>query len=170
MHPDAYVELRDRAKDIIISGGENTSTVEVEHAIESHPAVLEAAVVGGPDEKWGQRPKAFVVRRPRTDVSEADLVAHGRLQIARFKAPEAVEFVDALPRTSSGKVQTFETAREGMGRPHRPYPGLNRQEGRCSRMTATPRRPCTGRGPDGRWVPTTSACAFCGRSLRRRPA
>jgi fatty-acyl-CoA synthase len=108
MHPDGYVELRDRAKDIIISGGENISTVEVEHAIESHPAVLEAAVVGVPDEKWGERPKAFVVRRPGADVSEAGLIEHLRTHIARYKSPKAIEFVDALPRTSTGKVQKSE--------------------------------------------------------------
>jgi fatty-acyl-CoA synthase len=102
MPPDGYVELRGRAKDIVICGGENIFTVEVEHAIESHPAVLEGAVVDVPDKKWGARPKAFVVHRPRTDVSEADLIAHVRLQIARFKASKAVEFVDALPRMSSG--------------------------------------------------------------------
>jgi fatty-acyl-CoA synthase len=108
MHPDGYVELRDRAKDIIISGGENISTVEVEHAIESHPAVLEAAVVGVPDEKWGERPKAFVVLRPGAEASEADLLEHVRAHIARYKVPKAVEMLDALPRTSSGKVQKFE--------------------------------------------------------------
>jgi fatty-acyl-CoA synthase len=108
MHPDGYVELRDRAKDIIISGGENISTVEVEHAIESHPAVLEAAVVGVPDEKWGERPKAFVVLRPGAEASEANLLEHVRAHLARYKAPKGIEFLDALPRTSSGKVQKFE--------------------------------------------------------------
>jgi fatty-acyl-CoA synthase len=108
MHPDGYVELRDRAKDVIISGGENISTVEVEHAIESHPAVLEVAVVGVPDEKWGERPKAFVVRRPGAEVSETELIEHLRVHIARFKSPKAIEFVDVLPRTSTGKVQKFE--------------------------------------------------------------
>ncbi len=108
MHPDGYIELRDRAKDIIISGGENISTVEVEHAIESHPAVLEVAVVGVPDEKWGERPKAFVVLKPGVDVSESVLIEHVRLHIARFKAPKSIEFLDTLPRTSTGKVQKFE--------------------------------------------------------------
>jgi len=108
VHPDGYVELRDRAKDIIISGGENISTVEVEHAIESHPGVLEVAVVGVPDEKWGERAKAFVVRKPGADVSEADLMDHLRAHIARFKSPKAIEFVDALPRTSTGKIQKFD--------------------------------------------------------------
>jgi acyl-CoA synthetase (AMP-forming)/AMP-acid ligase II len=109
MHSDGYVELRDRAKDIIISGGENISTVEVEHALESHPAVHEAAVIGIPDEKWGERPKAFVVVTPDADqVSEAELIAHVRKHIAHFKSPKAIEFVAALPRTGSGKVQKFE--------------------------------------------------------------
>src|SRR6201989_2844251 len=77
MHSDGYIELRDRAKDIIISGGENISTVEVENALESHPAVYEAAVIGIPDEKWGERPKAFVVVAPGADeISEAELIAH----------------------------------------------------------------------------------------------
>jgi fatty-acyl-CoA synthase len=108
MHPDGYIELRDRAKDIIISGGENISTVEVEQAIDSHPAVLDVAVIGVPDEKWGERPKAFVVRKPGVEVTELDIITHVRAQIARYKAPGSVEFVDALPRTASGKVQKFE--------------------------------------------------------------
>jgi fatty-acyl-CoA synthase len=107
-HPDGYVELRDRAKDIIISGGENISTVEVEHTIEAHPAVREAAVVGVPDEKWGERPKAFVVLNPGAQVTEAELIAHVRDQLARFKAPKAVEFMAELPRTSTGKIQKFD--------------------------------------------------------------
>jgi fatty-acyl-CoA synthase len=108
MHPDGYIELRDRAKDIIISGGENISTVEVEHALESHPAVLEAAVIGVPDEKWGERPKAFVVLRPGGEASEADLIAHVQRHLARFKAPKAIEFISQVPRTSTGKIQKFE--------------------------------------------------------------
>ncbi len=107
-HSDGYVELRDRAKDIIISGGENISTVEIEHAIESHETVLEAAVIGVPDEKWGERPKAFVIRRPGAEVNEAELIAYLQTHIARFKVPRAIEFVDQLPRTSTGKIQKFE--------------------------------------------------------------
>ena len=107
-HPDGYVQLRDRAKDIIISGGENISTVEVEQAIDSHASVLECAVIGVPDEKWGERPKAFVVRKPGAEVTEAELIGHVHARIARYKAPRAVEFVDALPKTSTGKVQKFE--------------------------------------------------------------
>jgi fatty-acyl-CoA synthase len=106
-HPDGYIELRDRAKDIVISGGENISTVEVEHALASHPAVRDVAVVGVPDEKWGERPKAFVVLAPGAHVTEAELIAHVREHIAGFKVPKAVEFVDELPRTSTGKIRKF---------------------------------------------------------------
>jgi fatty-acyl-CoA synthase len=107
-HSDGYVELRDRAKDIIISGGENISTVEIEHAIESHPAVSEAAVIGVPDEKWGERPKAFVIRKAGAEVNEAELIGYLKNHIARFKVPGSVAFVDELPRTSTGKTQKFE--------------------------------------------------------------
>ncbi len=107
-HPDGYVELRDRAKDIVISGGENISTVEVEQAVDSHPAVLEVAVIGVPDEKWGERPKAFVVLAPGQQVTEDDLLVHVQQRLARYKAPKAVEFVAALPKTSTGKVQKYE--------------------------------------------------------------
>jgi fatty-acyl-CoA synthase len=106
-HSDGYIELRDRAKDIIISGGENISTVEIEHAIESHPAVLEVAVIGVPDEKWGERPKAFVIRRVGAEVNEAEVIAYLQTHIARYKVPKAIEFVDALPRTSTGKTQKY---------------------------------------------------------------
>jgi len=107
-HSDGYVELRDRAKDIIISGGENISTVEIEHAIEMHPAVSEAAVIGVPDEKWGERPKAFVIRTAGAQVDEAELISYLKTHIARFKVPGAIAFVDELPRTSTGKTQKFE--------------------------------------------------------------
>ncbi len=107
MHPDGYVELRDRAKDIVISGGENISTVEVEQALVDHEAVLEAAVVGVPDPHWGERPKAFVVLVPGEEAGEHELIDHVRSRIARYKAPSAVEFLDALPKTSTGKVQKF---------------------------------------------------------------
>ena len=87
MHPDGYVELRDRAKDIIISGGENISTIEVEQALASHPAVLEVAVVGVPDERWGERPKAFVVLKRRARRTRGELIDHVRSQIAHYKGP-----------------------------------------------------------------------------------
>ena len=108
MHPDGYVELRDRAKDVIISGGENISTVEVEQAVLSHPAVLEAAVVGVPDERWGERPKAFVVLREGEETGEEEILEHVRGLIARYKCPREVGFVDELPKTSTGKIQKFE--------------------------------------------------------------
>ncbi|MDQ0381401.1 long-chain-fatty-acid--CoA ligase [Amycolatopsis thermophila] len=108
MHPDGYVELRDRAKDVIISGGENISTIEVEHALAAHPDVLEVAVIGVPDPRWGERPKAFVVPRPGRNPSESELIAHVRSRIARYKAPREVEIVAELPKTSTGKVQKYE--------------------------------------------------------------
>jgi fatty-acyl-CoA synthase len=107
MHPDGYIELRDRAKDIVISGGENISTIEVERALVRHPDVLEAAVVGIPDEKWGERPKGFVTLRPGAALSEEELIAFSRETLPGFKAPSAVEFCD-LPKTSTGKVRKVE--------------------------------------------------------------
>jgi fatty-acyl-CoA synthase len=106
-HDDGYVDLRDRSKDIIISGGENISTIEVERAIASHPAVLECAVVAIPDERWGERPKAFVVTKPGTDVDGAEIIAHVRERLAHFKAPDAVDIVSELPKTSTGKIQKY---------------------------------------------------------------
>ncbi len=107
MHPDGYVQLKDRSKDIIISGGENISSIEIEDALYRHPAVLEAAVVARPDEKWGETPCAFVTLRPESDaVTEADIIAFCREHMARFKAPRTVVF-GPLPKTSTGKVQKF---------------------------------------------------------------
>ena len=106
MHPDGYIELRDRSKDIIISGGENISTIEVEQAIASHSAVLEAAVIGVPDDRWGERPRAFVVLRPGLTATEAEIIAHCRNLLAGFKCPDKVVFGD-LPKTSTGKIQKF---------------------------------------------------------------
>ncbi len=108
MHPDGYVELRDRAKDVVISGGENISTVEVEQAVVSHPAVLEAAVIGVPDERWGEVPKAFVVLADGESATPEELIEHVKTRIARYKAPKTVEIVAELPKTSTGKVQKFE--------------------------------------------------------------
>ena len=106
VHPDGYVELRDRKKDIIISGGENISTIEVEHTLVRHPAVLEAAVVAIPHERWGEVPKAFVALRPGASVSERELIDFCREQLAHFKCPKAIEFGE-LPKTSTGKIQKF---------------------------------------------------------------
>jgi fatty-acyl-CoA synthase len=105
-HPDGYIELKDRSKDIIISGGENVSTIEVEQAIAKHPAVLECAVVAVPDEKWGERPKAFVTLKPGASASEREIVDFCRERIAHFKCPDRVEFGE-LPKTSTGKIQKF---------------------------------------------------------------
>jgi fatty-acyl-CoA synthase len=107
MHPDGYVELRDRAKDIIISGGENISTIEVESALVRHPDVLEAAVVAIPDEKWGERPKAFVTLRVGVALSAEELIAFSRETLPGFKAPSEIEFGE-LPKTSTGKVKKYE--------------------------------------------------------------
>ena len=105
-HPDGYVELRDRKKDIIISGGENISTIEVEQAVARHPAVMECAVVAIPDDKWGERPKAFVTLKPGATATAQEIMDFCRSHIAHFKCPAAIEFGD-LPKTSTGKVQKF---------------------------------------------------------------
>jgi fatty-acyl-CoA synthase len=104
MHADGYIELRDRAKDIIISGGENISSVEIEQALTSHEAVLEVAVVAGPDDKWGEVPVAFVTLKEGAAATGAELIEHVRGRIARFKAPKRVIF-GPLPKTATGKVQ-----------------------------------------------------------------
>jgi fatty-acyl-CoA synthase len=105
-HEDGYIELKDRSKDIIISGGENISTIEVEGILYGHPAVLEAAVVARPDEKWGETPCAFVTPKPGASVTEAEIIAFCRERMARFKAPRTVVF-GPLPKTSTGKIQKF---------------------------------------------------------------
>ncbi|MCB0000423.1 MAG: AMP-binding protein, partial [Anaerolineales bacterium] len=107
MHPDGYVELKDRSKDIIISGGENISTIEVENALFRHPAVLDAAVVGMPDEKWGETPCAFITLRPGHEATTAnDIIAFCRQELAHYKVPRHVIFGE-LPKTSTGKTQKF---------------------------------------------------------------
>ena len=106
MHPDGYIEIKDRSKDIIISGGENISSVEVEDVLYRHPDVLEAAVVARPDEKWGETPCAFVTLKPGRNLTEAELIAFCRQHMAHFKAPKTVIFTE-LPKTSTGKIQKF---------------------------------------------------------------
>jgi fatty-acyl-CoA synthase len=106
VHPDGYVQIKDRAKDIVISGGENISTVEVEGVLFHHPAVLEAAVVARPDAFWGETPCAFVTLKPGAAVTEAELIAFCRARLAHFKTPKTVVF-GPLPKTSTGKVQKF---------------------------------------------------------------
>ena len=105
-HEDGYVELKDRSKDIIISGGENISSIEVESVLYRHPAILEAAVTARPDDKWGETPCAFVTLKQGESATEAEIVAFCRDNLAHFKAPKTVVFCD-LPKTSTGKVQKF---------------------------------------------------------------
>jgi fatty-acyl-CoA synthase len=107
VHADGYVEIRDRFKDVIISGGENISSIEVEGALLRHPAIIEVAVVGMADEKWGESPHAFVVLRPGASASEAELREFARGALAHFKVPSAFHFVNELPKTSTGKIQKF---------------------------------------------------------------
>jgi fatty-acyl-CoA synthase len=104
MYEDGYVEIRDRAKDIIITGGENVASVEVEQVLVRHPAVVEAAVVGRPDDRWGEVVVAFVTVRDGASVTSDDLVAHVRAHLAGFKVPRAI-FFEPLPKTSTGKIQ-----------------------------------------------------------------
>jgi fatty-acyl-CoA synthase len=111
-HPDNYIELRDRAKDVIISGGENISTIEVEQVIVQHPSVLECAVVAIPDETWGERPKAFVTLKPEKEATAEEIIAFCRDRMAHFKCPAAIEFGD-LPKTSTGKIQKFVLREKG---------------------------------------------------------
>jgi fatty-acyl-CoA synthase len=105
-HPDGYIQLKDRSKDIIISGGENISSIEVEDALYKHPAVQAAAVVAKPDDKWGETPCAFVELKPDEKATEEDIIGWCRDQLARYKVPRHVVFGD-LPKTSTGKIQKF---------------------------------------------------------------
>ena len=107
VHPDGYVEIRDRFKDVIISGGENISSIEVEGALLRHPAVLEVAVVGMPHEKWGESPEAFLVLRPGAQATPDAMKAFARERLAHFKVPTAFHFVAELPKTATGKIQKF---------------------------------------------------------------
>jgi fatty-acyl-CoA synthase len=106
MHPDGYIELKDRSKDIIISGGENISTIEVEGVLYRHPCVLEAAVVARPDPMWGETPCAFVTLKPEAAATAEELIDFCREHLAHFKAPRAVMF-GPLPKTSTGKIRKF---------------------------------------------------------------
>ncbi|MFO1028572.1 MAG: acyl-CoA synthetase [Acetobacteraceae bacterium] len=115
MHPDGYVEIKDRAKDIIISGGENISSLEVEEVLYKHPAVMEAAVVARPDEKWGETPQAFITLKPDApSVTQADIIAWCRQHLAHYKCPRYVTF-GALPKTSTGKIQKFDLREQARG-------------------------------------------------------
>jgi fatty-acyl-CoA synthase len=107
VHVDGYVEIRDRLKDVIISGGENISSVEVEGVLLRHAAVQEVAIVGLPHEKWGESPHAFVVLREDGGATEEEIIAFARERLAHFKAPSGVTFVTELPKTATGKIQKY---------------------------------------------------------------
>jgi fatty-acyl-CoA synthase len=106
MHPDGYFKVKDRGKDIIISGGENISSIEVEDVLYRHPAVFAAAVVAQPDDKWGEAPCAFVELKPGSASTQAELIDHCRANMAHYKAPKSVVF-GLLPKTSTGKIQKY---------------------------------------------------------------
>jgi len=106
LQPDRYAKIRDRSKDVIISGGENISSLEVEDALYRHPAVLACAVVARPDERWGETPLAYVELKPGTSVTGSELIAHCRALLAPFKVPREVRF-EAIPKTATGKIQKF---------------------------------------------------------------
>lgn len=110
-YPDGYIQIKDRSKDIIISGGENISSIEVEDVLYRHPAVLAAAVVAKPDEKWGETPCAFLEIKPGAEVTEQDIIAHCKQHLAGYKVPRAVVFGE-LPKTSTGKIQKFELRKQ----------------------------------------------------------
>jgi acyl-CoA synthetase (AMP-forming)/AMP-acid ligase II len=111
---EGYVDIVDRLKDMIITGGENVYSTEVEHALYAHTAVLEAAVIGVPDARWGEAVVAAVVPRPGVPVSDVELIAHCKARLASFKAPKRVVFLEALPRTGSGKIRK-QTLRDQLG-------------------------------------------------------
>jgi fatty-acyl-CoA synthase len=116
MHPDGYIEIKDRAKDIIISGGENIASIDIERVLCAHPAVMEAAVVAGPDAKWGEVPVAFVTLKSGAAATGEQLIAYAREHLAHFKTPKRVVFGE-LPKNATGKIQKFvlrERARELM--------------------------------------------------------
>ena len=107
LYPDGYIEIRDRLKDVIISGGENISSIEVEGALLRHPAIKEVAIVGLPHEKWGETPHAFITLNEGASATEEAIIAFARDNLAHFKAPRGVTFVGDLPKTATGKIQKF---------------------------------------------------------------
>jgi len=107
LEPDRYVKIKDRSKDIIISGGENISSIEVEDALYRHPAVMACAVVARPDPKWGEAPLAFVELRPGAEADAAGLIAHCKSLLAGYKVPREIRF-EPIPKTSTGKIQKFQ--------------------------------------------------------------
>jgi len=122
VHPDGYLEIRDRLKDVIISGGENISSVEVEGALLRHPAVQEAAIVGLPHHKWGEAPHAFIVLRDGASATQQEMIAFAREHLAHFKAPHGVSFIAELPKTATGKIQKY-VLRDGAANLSHPQAG-----------------------------------------------
>ena len=112
---DGYINIVDRAKDVIISGGENISSIEIEDVLYKHPSVLEAAVIGVPSEKWGETPMAIIVPREGASPTSEEIVAHCKENMAGFKTPGRIEFVEALPRTATGKLKKFELREQFWG-------------------------------------------------------
>ena len=106
-YPDGFIEIQDRIKDMIISGGENISSTEIEGVLYKHPDVLEVAVIAVPDEKWGEVPKAIIVLHPNRELTEKEVIEYCRSNMSHFKAPKAVEFTESLPKTATGKLQKF---------------------------------------------------------------
>jgi fatty-acyl-CoA synthase len=102
---EGFIEVVDRKKDLIISGGENVSSLEVEGLLYKHPAVLEAAIIAAPDDRWGEVPAAIVVLKPGAQASESELIAFCRDRLAHYKCPKKIDFLDVLPRTATGKIQ-----------------------------------------------------------------
>ena len=145
MHSDGYLQLKDRSKDIIISGGENISSIEVEDALYKHPAVASCGVVARPDEKWGETPVAYVELKPGSAATEDEIIEHCRKLLARFKCPKAVIFAE-IPKTSTGKIQKFRL-RE-MARRTQLSAGLHRPRNapacatRATCLTCSARRQC----------------------------
>ena len=148
MHPDGYVELRDRLKDIVISGGENIATIEVEQALVAHPSVAEAAVVGAPDEQWGEVPIAFVTARGGEEIDADELIAFARERLARFKVPKRIVVLEELPKTGTGKIQKFELRERGRGR----------LTARRPRRASTSGIPCRVSGGPGRSIEWRAFC------------
>jgi fatty-acyl-CoA synthase len=166
-HPDGYVEIKDRSKDVIISGGENISSLEVEEVLYRHPAVMEAAVVARPDPWWGETPCAFVTLRPdAAPVTAAEIVAWCREHLAPFKAPRAVVF-GPLPKTSTGKIQKYVLREQAKA-------GESTRTSRASwpgRVARSPRAVPSSRSgrPSRSWRSTTSAPSWSWtRPARRR--
>ena len=171
---DGYLFIVDRLKDMIVSGGENIAGSEVERVLYEHDSVLEVAVVGRPDDRWGEVPVAFVVLRPGATATADELVEHCRAQLARFKVPKEIMFLDALPRNPSGKVLKREL-RDATALSCSPVSsGVGPASGRrelqvqpVGRAGPTSARTRSGARPAGRGAPRRGGCRACGRGCAR---